>query len=146
MLAVLQSEGPEKRTSAEFFSVCFRSAFVRGGLPVIDRALQLLVVLIAKFVVWVQPFLPAICCAFAWGAIAYTAWKMIVGLRNGMANIRKLHSIPCSRCRYATCDYHLKCSVHPVEAFGEDAIGCQDFEVADSQGPVPLTSLSDSAY
>jgi hypothetical protein len=45
----------------------------------------------------------------------------------GVQEIQTLHEIPCSRCRYFTGEYHLKCPVNPRAALTEDAIDCLDF-------------------
>jgi len=54
--------------------------------------------------------------------------SIVTTFKDGIANIRQMHRIPCANCRYSTSDYRLKCSVHPTVAFSEDAIGCRDFE------------------
>ncbi len=56
--------------------------------------------------------------------------------KQGWNHLRQLHQVPCSRCAYFTGDYRLKCTVHPVHALTEDAIGCKDFEPA-SSSPTP---------
>jgi hypothetical protein len=45
----------------------------------------------------------------------------------GVQDIKTLHEIPCSRCRYFTGEYHLKCPVNPSTALTEAAIDCLDF-------------------
>ena len=94
----------------------------------IDQAFQLVFVLVAKAIVEMRPVLPLICIVVAWGFTALLLWNLAVTVRRSAASVRKLHSIPCASCRYATGDYRLKCSVCPIEAFSEQAIGCQDFE------------------
>ncbi|MUL38311.1 hypothetical protein BWI75_18760 [Gloeocapsopsis sp. AAB1 = 1H9] len=54
--------------------------------------------------------------------------------RDGIAQLKRLHQVPCSRCAYFTGDYRLKCTVHPCKALTEDAINCIDYE--------PTTHLS----
>lgn len=56
------------------------------------------------------------------------ALSIVAMLKDGVANVRRMHRIPCANCRYATSDHRLKCSVHPSVAFSEAAISCQDFE------------------
>ena len=94
----------------------------------IDQAFQLVFVLIARAIVQIRPVLPLICIVMAWGLTALLLWNLAVTVRRSAASVRKLHSIPCAGCRYATGDYRLKCSVRPIEAFSEQAISCQDFE------------------
>ena len=64
----------------------------------------------------------------ALGLIAGFAWSLQLALREGIVNLKRLHSIPCSNCVYFTGDYHLKCTVHPKAALTEDALKCSDFE------------------
>ena len=94
----------------------------------IDQAFQLVFVLVARAIVEMRPVLPLICIAVAWGFTALLLWNLVVTVRRSAASVRKLHSVPCAGCRYATGDYRLKCSVRPIEAFSEEAISCQDFE------------------
>ncbi|MDJ0675590.1 MAG: hypothetical protein QNJ36_09465 [Calothrix sp. MO_167.B42] len=65
---------------------------------------------------------------FAWGLMILffcSAWHT---LKIGTEHLRKMHQIPCSGCDYFTNDYRLKCTVNPIKACSEDAIGCIDFE------------------
>ena len=105
-----------------------------------DQVMQLAFVLLAKFVIWVRPFLPTICFVFLWGVIVLTTYNLVTGLRKGIDNVRQMHRIPCAGCQYATNSYHLKCSIKPSIAFSEEAIGCQDFESG------ALQDLSSKAY
>jgi hypothetical protein len=52
----------------------------------------------------------------------FLAWA-----NKGIQEIKTLHEIPCSRCRYFTGEYHLKCPVNPYAALTEAAIDCLDF-------------------
>ena len=47
--------------------------------------------------------------------------------RIGIANVKRLHQIPCSNCRFFTNDFRLKCTLHPIDALTEEAINCSDF-------------------
>jgi hypothetical protein len=49
--------------------------------------------------------------------------------RDGIAHLKKLHQIPCSRCAFFTGNYHLKCTVNPLTALSEESINCRDFEL-----------------
>ncbi|MGB3300742.1 MAG: hypothetical protein WBA76_20955 [Phormidesmis sp.] len=84
-------------------------------------------VLLAKLIVWIRPALPIICAALAWTITAMLILNVVAMVRQGLANVQKMHRIPCANCLYATDSYRLKCSVRPVEAFSEQAISCQDF-------------------
>lgn len=72
-----------------------------------------------------------------WGVICPMAIGTILGmftlsaysaLRDGIERIRRLHQIPCTGCAFFTGNYRLKCTVHPVKALSEEAIGCLDYE------------------
>lgn len=92
----------------------------------IDQAFQVIWLLLAKLIVGIRPVLPIVCALIAWGFVAIVAWNLFHTARHSIAAVRKLHRIPCDRCRYASYDYRLKCSLHPSEAFSEQAIQCQD--------------------
>jgi hypothetical protein len=49
-------------------------------------------------------------------------------VRESIARLKLLHSIPCERCTYFTGCHLLKCTVHPCRALTEEAVGCMDFE------------------
>ncbi|MEO0886032.1 MAG: hypothetical protein AAFY54_08835 [Cyanobacteria bacterium J06648_10] len=111
----------------------------------IDQVLRLFFVVLARGVVWVRPAVPVFCFLIAWSTVAITFWNIVRNLRSGIENVRQMHRIPCARCRYATDSHHLKCSIQPITAFSEDAIGCMDFET-DETGIYPQSSLSPSAH
>lgn len=89
--------------------------------------------LLAKFIVWLQPFVPMLCFALAWMIVVIFVLSMVSMMKDGIANVRQMHRIPCANCQYATNDYRLKCSVHPSMAFSEEAVNCQDFEAESGQ-------------
>lgn len=98
-----------------------------------DRLIEIFFTGLARCILWIQPALPVICATIAWGLVAAIALSLIATTRRSIANVRKLHQVPCSRCVFSTSDYRLKCSVHPTEAFSEQAIGCYDFEAENSR-------------
>ncbi len=55
-------------------------------------------------------------------------WGVGLTLKEGISQLKRLHSIPCSQCAFFTGDYRLKCTVHPITALSEEAIGCCDYE------------------
>ena len=69
----------------------------------------------------------------ALGLIALFIWSLQRAFREGIIHLKRLHSIPCSRCAYFTGDYRLKCTVHPKMALTEEALGCGDFESCGNQ-------------
>ncbi|MEG3435958.1 hypothetical protein V0288_02400 [Pannus brasiliensis CCIBt3594] len=54
-------------------------------------------------------------------------WTLWSALRDGFRVARRMHAIPCARCRYFTNDYRLKCPVQPTIANTEKAIDCPDY-------------------
>ncbi len=64
----------------------------------------------------------------AWGLTAGSCWSLYRLIQDTVQTTRRMHQIPCSRCRYFTQDYFLKCTVHPKKALSEEAIGCRDYE------------------
>ena len=63
---------------------------------------------------------------------------MCLAVRDGVARLKRLHQIPCSRCAFFTGDYRLKCTVHPCKALSESAIDCLDYEPTKVAKPVVL--------
>ncbi|MFH7029987.1 MAG: hypothetical protein ACHBN1_32635 [Heteroscytonema crispum UTEX LB 1556] len=52
----------------------------------------------------------------------------LVALKQGASQVQRLHQIPCYKCDFFTNDPHLKCTVNPITACTEEALGCRDFE------------------
>ena len=68
------------------------------------------------------------CCFLVWLLLGLLFGNICQTVSKGVAHVRRLHQIPCSRCAFFTGDYRLKCTVHPFTAMSESAIGCRDFE------------------
>lgn len=94
----------------------------------VDQVLRLSFVMIARGIVWIRPAVPTVCFLFLWSTVALTVWSFFKNIRSGVANIKRMHQIPCTKCAYANNSHYLKCSVQPSIAFSEAAIDCQDFE------------------
>ncbi|NEQ31511.1 MAG: hypothetical protein F6K04_10970 [Leptolyngbya sp. SIO4C5] len=77
-----------------------------------------------------EPILVPLCFIFAWSIIFLGLWSLLAAGRDGLANARRMHQIPCADCRYFTNQHQLKCPVHPCQALSEAAIDCPDFESA----------------
>ena len=56
--------------------------------------------------------------------VPLSLWSMVT---DGVANAKRMHSIPCANCQYFTGDYRLKCTVQPHIALTEEAIDCPDY-------------------
>jgi hypothetical protein len=77
---------------------------------------------------FVHTFIVPICFVSAWTLVLLVAWSAWSGVRDTVARSQRMHQIPCANCQFFTCDYHLKCTVHPSSALTEDAIDCLDYE------------------
>ncbi|MEO1619763.1 MAG: hypothetical protein AAFU53_01885 [Cyanobacteria bacterium J06632_3] len=72
------------------------------------------------------------CCILIAGSIVFFGLRRFFKtFKRGVNQLEKMHAVPCSRCAYFTGDYRLKCTVNPLSALTEDAIGCLDYELAD---------------
>lgn len=90
--------------------------------------MQILYALV-HWLIWViQPVWVPFCFVLAWGLVGLLGWSVWAAVRDGVANAKHMHQIPCADCQFFTGDYHLKCPVRPVIALSEEAIGCSDFE------------------
>ncbi len=67
-------------------------------------------------------------CFSVWTVVATLLfWRSLTIFQQGINHLKRLHQVPCSNCAYFTGDYRLKCTVNPVLAMSEEAIGCRDF-------------------
>jgi hypothetical protein len=64
----------------------------------------------------------------AWTIMVLSIASFWFTVTEGTNHVKKLHRIPCSGCDFFTNDYRLKCTVHPMKACSEEAIGCIDFQ------------------
>ena len=72
-------------------------------------------------------------CAFcAWAILILSVSSIWITLKKGASHVKRLHQIPCHNCDFFTNDYRLKCTVNPMKACTEEAIGCHDFELKTS--------------
>ncbi|TVP66220.1 MAG: hypothetical protein EA342_12350 [Leptolyngbya sp. LCM1.Bin17] len=62
-----------------------------------------------------------------WTVLALFIWTGYLILRDTIRYSVGLHKIPCSRCKFFTGNYRLKCTIHPSLAMSEAAINCADF-------------------
>lgn len=72
--------------------------------------------------------IPLFCPIAIWITLLFFFTALFLAVAQGRRQLQKLHRIPCSRCVFCTGDYRLKCAVHPMRAFSEEAIDCRDFE------------------
>ena len=70
----------------------------------------------------------AFCFCCAWSLVILFCWAVWQALQDGIVQLKRMHQIPCSSCAFFTHDYHLKCTVNPLNALSEKASDCRDFE------------------
>ncbi|MEO0946877.1 MAG: hypothetical protein AAFY11_01775 [Cyanobacteria bacterium J06641_5] len=68
-------------------------------------------------------------------ALLTFALAVYLAAKDGIKQLRRLHQIPCHRCAYYTGSHYLKCTLHPLAALSEDAIGCRDYELSTRRSP-----------
>ena len=74
-----------------------------------------------------RPFLLQLRIVGACSVLGLCGWSLISFVIDIVAQAKRMHQIPCSRCRFFTGDYRLKCTVNPEVANTESAIDCGDF-------------------
>jgi hypothetical protein len=74
-----------------------------------------------------QPVLSPLFFTAIWGLFFFFLWSAWISARIGIANLKRLHQIPCANCQFFTNDFRLKCTVRPTYALTEEAINCSDF-------------------
>ena len=55
-------------------------------------------------------------------------WSLVSAIIDTIARAKQMHRVPCSKCRFFTRDYRLKCTVNPHIANTERAISCSDYQ------------------
>ncbi|MBE7381660.1 MAG: hypothetical protein F6J95_009660 [Leptolyngbya sp. SIO1E4] len=63
-----------------------------------------------------------------WAVLLAFILTLCLTVQDAIQQLRRLHQIPCHRCKYYTGSAYLKCTVNPVSAFSEDALHCCDYE------------------
>lgn len=63
----------------------------------------------------------------AFSILGLCSWSVISCVVSAIAQAKRMHQIPCTKCRFFTGDYRLKCTVNPSIANTEGAIGCGDY-------------------
>ncbi|MEL6494993.1 MAG: hypothetical protein AAFQ41_07695, partial [Cyanobacteria bacterium J06623_7] len=80
-----------------------------------------------NFVHLIKPILLQLRAVGAFSIVGLCAWSLISCAIDVVAQAKKMHQIPCTKCRFFTGDYRLKCTVNPAVANTEQAIGCSDY-------------------
>ncbi len=60
--------------------------------------------------------------------LGLVAWSLLSFVMDTVARAKEMHQIPCTKCRFFTGDYRLKCTVNPHVANTEQAIDCPDYQ------------------
>jgi hypothetical protein len=76
-----------------------------------------------------------LCCGVWTLILVLVSWRFIKISQKAFNHLQRLHQVPCSNCVFFTGDYRLKCTVKPLIAMSEDAIGCRDFIVKSDPTP-----------
>lgn len=66
----------------------------------------------------------------ACSVLGFFGWSLARSVLDMVAQAKKMHQIPCTKCRFFTGDYRLKCTVNPSVANTEQAIDCSDYQQA----------------
>lgn len=74
-----------------------------------------------------KPLLLQLQVVGAFSIIILCAWSLISCVLDVIAQGKRMHQIPCTKCRFFTGDYRLKCTVNPSVANTEQAIDCSDY-------------------
>lgn len=77
-----------------------------------------------------KPVLLSLRFVGAFSILALCSWSLISFILDAIAQGKRMHQVPCSKCRFFTGDYRLKCTVNPAVANTEQAIGCGDYREA----------------
>lgn len=78
--------------------------------------------------VLLKPFLFQLRFLGAFSILGLCSLSLVSCVRDVVAQARKMHQIPCTKCRFFTGDYRLKCTANPLIANTEQAIDCIDYQ------------------
>lgn len=82
---------------------------------------------------FLKPLLLQLRVVGACSILGLGAWSLSSFVIDAIAQARRMHQIPCTKCRFFTGDYRLKCTVNPSVANTEEAIGCGDYWIMQSK-------------
>ena len=74
-----------------------------------------------------QPVLLQLRIVGALSVLSLCSWSLVSCIIVAIAQAKRMHKIPCTKCRFFTGDYRLKCTVNPSLANTEQAIDCGDY-------------------
>ncbi len=62
------------------------------------------------------------CCV-----LGLAVWTLVSAIFDAVSRAKQMHQVPCTKCRFFSRDYRLKCAIHPHTANTEQAIDCPDY-------------------
>ncbi len=69
-----------------------------------------------------------ICFILVWGMVFSACLVLAHHWKIGVVYVKRLHQVPCHKCKYFTNSCYLKCTVNPHVACSEAAIDCRDYQ------------------
>ena len=69
-----------------------------------------------------------ICFILVWGMVFSACLVLAHHWKTGVVYVKRLHQVPCHKCKYFTNSCYLKCTVNPHVACSEAAIDCRDYQ------------------
>ncbi|MDY6784433.1 MAG: hypothetical protein SW833_18105 [Cyanobacteriota bacterium] len=75
----------------------------------------------------IKPILVPLCFVGTWFFLAALGWSLVSAIRDTLKRGQLMHAVPCSKCQFFTNDHRLKCTIDPLRANTEQAIGCLNY-------------------
>ncbi|NCO74877.1 MAG: hypothetical protein GW795_11750 [Cyanobacteria bacterium] len=88
--------------------------------------------IITDFLKTYNPYLQPFFLVIAWVLFALLLSTLINSFQDITKRSKIMHKIPCTRCKYFTNDYRLKCTLQPLIANTEAAMDCPDFIIKEN--------------
>jgi 6-phosphogluconolactonase/glucosamine-6-phosphate isomerase/deaminase len=63
----------------------------------------------------------------ACSVLGLCGWTLVSALFDALSRAKQMHQVPCTKCRFFSGDFRLKCTIHPHTANTEQAIDCPDY-------------------
>lgn len=60
--------------------------------------------------------------------LGFCGWTLLSAIFDVVTRAKQMHQVPCTKCRFFTRDYRLKCTVQPHIANTEQAVDCPDYQ------------------
>jgi hypothetical protein len=69
-----------------------------------------------------------ICFILVWGMVFSACLALAYHWKTGFVYVKRLHQVPCHKCKYFNNSCYLNCTVNPHVACSEAAIDCRDYQ------------------